>query len=185
MIIAIGSKNKTKINACKVIFRRNATRLGLLQSIRFISRDISPFVNKMPMSIDAMMHGARERAVHVFNLVSNCKYAVGAEGGLFLKYEKNESLPLTFLQSWVFCFDGIKGYWGSSGAVPVPWEITAQIINNNEELAAVIDRVSGKKNVRSGIGAVGILTDGQIVRQNLFEDALQFALSPFYNSLFK
>lgn len=58
-------------------------------------------------------------------------------------------------------------------------------MNDNLELATVIDVVSGQVNVRSKMGAAGILTNGIVSpRQLFFESALEFAFAPFYNHKF-
>ena len=136
-----------------------------------------------------MMSGAKHRAINVFGQVmidgTHPEYSIGMEGGLFIKYLRGENTILPFLQSWAFVYDGNQGYWGSSGAIQIPDEIARPILQQHEELADVIDRVSGQHNIRSGSGAVGVLTRGEINRKDFFTEALIFAFTPFYNDIYK
>ena len=186
--IAIGTKNRPKVNACKSVLGKICGYLPDAAEYKIITRTGSPDVPEMPLSIDDMMSGARNRAVNVFEqiLIGNSQpdYAIGMEGGLFLKSLPGSNFLLTFLQSWAYVYNGTRGYWGSSGAIQVPDKIARPVLDQHEELAEVIDRISGEKNVRSGTGAVGILTRGEIVREDFFYQALIFAFSPFYNDIY-
>lgn len=188
MIIAIGTENKPKVEACQKVIGRIYKKLGSHLYPNTIIRKTSSNVSDMPLSQDEMMAGAKNRAYNLFAILSeeNIKpdYTIGMEGGFYTKHDEKLNIATTFLQSWVYVFNGKKGQWGSSGGVPVPESVYQPVMNDQLELAEVIDRVSGKHDVRSKMGAVGIFTDGIIVRQEFFENALTFAFAPFYNKLY-
>lgn len=53
------------------------------------------------------------------------------------------------------------------------------ILNEKKELAEVMDALTGKTDVRSGLGAMGVLTAGHLGRAAAYEHGLIFALAPF------
>lgn len=187
-LIAVGTENSPKLNACRTVLEHLAGKLFDGQEYHILSRQTASGVSDMPLSMTEMMQGAKFRAHNVYNTIAGENrppdFAIGMEGGFFAEKINLSDAPLTFLQSWVYVFDGHRGSWGSSGAVPVPWKVAQPVIENNEELAVVIDRVAEQNDIRSGIGAVGIFTDGEILREDFFRQALMFAFAPFYNRNF-
>ena len=187
-LIAVGTENSPKLNACKTVLDHLAGKLFDGAEYHILSRRTASGVPDMPLNMAEMMLGAKFRAHNVFDeMVGENKipqFAIGLEGGFFLQNIPGSESPFTFLQSWVFVYDGQQGHWGSSGAIPVPWKVARPVIKNHEELAEVIDRVANMNDIRSGIGAVGIFTDGQVLREDFFRQALMFAFAPFYNKNF-
>jgi len=51
-----------------------------------------------------------------------------------------------------------------------------------DELAIVIDRLSGETNVRSRQGAMGVITNGIIPRADSYYQALVFAFAKFISN---
>ena len=185
MFIGIGSKNRPKINACTNVINALSKRLNLDSETQIIARDVSSGIAAMPLSISEMMLGARNRAIHVHKQLKTegiiPHFAIGLEGGIFLDGLPDSQQPIVFLQSWVCVYDGSQESWGSSGAINLPEHIARPLLNKRAELAQVIDRIADQKNIRSGIGAIGVLTDKLVVREQFFEQALQYAFAPFYN----
>jgi inosine/xanthosine triphosphatase len=186
--IAIGTRNRPKVDACKAVLGKISEYLADDAEYRITTRSGVSGVPDMPLSLDEMMSGARNRALNVYKQVSLASnppdYAIGMEGGFFIKYLAGNKLSFPFLQSWAYVYDGTAGYWGSSGAIQVPWNIARPILEKHQELAEVIDRISGQKDVRSGTGAIGILTRGEVIREDFFYQALIFAFAPFYNNIY-
>ena len=185
MIFAIASENKPKVRACKAVIQRIHRDLNDNTVPEFICHNTSSGVPDMPLSQSEMMSGARNRAIRLHDRFSvegrSIAYTIGLEGGFHQISTNPMDEQVCFLQSWVYVFDGENGYWGSSGSVPVPGRVYHSVIDEKRELAEVIDQFSGKNDVRSRMGAVGIFTNGMINRQDLFENALEFAFAPFYN----
>ena len=186
MIVAIASENKPKVSACKKVFKKLKNEINIDENLSFISQNVESGVANMPLSLDDLMNGAKNRTERLQILLKNenrpADFYIGLEGGFFIKYNSDKSKPIVFLESWVYAFDGTIGYWGSSGAIEVPDKITQEILNSGKELGEIIDKKMNQSGIRSNQGTVGILTKNRITRQNFFESALLFALAPFYNS---
>lgn len=186
MIIAIASENKPKVSACKKIFNELKNEINKSEDISYIVKSIDSDVADMPLSLDDLMTGAKNRTENLHKLLKSenrpANYYIGLEGGFFIKYDPGRPVPIVFLESWVYAFNGIKGYWGSSGAIEVPEKISDDILKSGKELGVIIDQKMKQTGIRSNQGTVGILTKNKITRQSFFESALIFALAPFYNS---
>ncbi|MFC1647168.1 DUF84 family protein, partial [Patescibacteria group bacterium] len=76
MIIAVGSKNPTKIESTKLVFSY------YFKEIKVVGVDVDSGVKDQPNSDDEMYKGAFERAKKSLNKVSNSDYGVGIEGGI-------------------------------------------------------------------------------------------------------
>ena len=185
MIIGIGSENPVKVKACKVAIQKLRNRLNAKIEPHFIIRHTASGVTPMPTNETDIMLGAMNRALNLYHTLRSesqyTDYTIGLEGGLMNPLPKKKEKAVYFLQSWVYVYNGRSGYWGSSGAIPVPENVFTRVINDGLELSTVIDTVSGQKDVRSKMGAAGILTDGVVNRQQFFEGAIKFAFAPFYN----
>ena len=185
MVIGIGTTNIPKVEACKAVFLRKSKELCLPDDYQFLLLKVPSDIPEMPLNQQEMMVGAKNRAINLYSVLHDQNlstlYTVGLEGGLF-KNELADQKYSYFLQSWVYVYNGNRGSWGSSGAIEVPTKISKSILNNGKELAEIIDEYSDTDNVRSKMGAVGIFTNGTVLRQDFFENALEFALAPFYNA---
>lgn len=53
------------------------------------------------------------------------------------------------------------------------------IFADKQELAEIVDELSGKVDVRSGLGMTGLLTNGVLPRANAYVEGVIFALCPF------
>ncbi len=186
MIIAVASNNIPKVSACKNVINHLKDELSHGENIEIINRDIESDVRAMPLNLDDLMNGSKNRAKKIFKLLKEENrfptFSIGMEGGFFLKYSSDRNSPVTFLQSWSYVYDGEKGYWGSSGAIEVPQNISSKISDTGRELGEIIDDIAKVENVRSKQGTVGVLTNNRVTRQDFFESALLFAFAPFYNS---
>jgi inosine/xanthosine triphosphatase len=188
MKIAIGSKNKAKITAVTTAFKRllRAFPLCQFENVEFIPLSTQTTIPDMPLSQEQMIEGAIQRAHFAFKQVAGLDFALGLEGGTFpvLSPGLNGEVQ-TFLQNWVFAFDGQRGFLGSSPALPLPASIVNALYREGRELAEVIDAFSGKEDVRSNEGAFGILTRQLLTRSASFELAVINAMVPFFNKAYR
>ncbi len=186
MIVAIASENNPKVSACKKVFDELKNELNTDDELSFIIKSIDSGVSDMPLSIDELMAGAKNRTTNLYKILKSenrsADYFIGLEGGFFIKYNSDQLDPIVLLESWVYAFNGNKGFWGSSGAIEVPEKISDDILKSGKELAVIIDQKMDQADIRSNQGTIGILTNNKITRQDFFESALIFALAPFYNS---
>jgi len=66
---------------------------------------------------------------------------------------------------------------GGSLSMPLPDSVAA-LIREGAELGHAIDRLEGTENIKHGAGAVGVLTEGLVSRQEAYEVILAYALAP-------
>lgn len=182
--VAIGSLRPPKVEAVRVVMSQVAPFLGCQpRQINYIAREVESGVPSMPLSIHEIRRGARNRAEAARALVESeygpVDFAIGLEGGLFIL--STVRIERVHLQSWAFVEREGIGHYGSSMSMPVPAAVSHAVIEQKEDLAKVIDRFAGRKDVRNNDGAFGVLSRGFLNRQQAFELALFAALAPFYH----
>jgi inosine/xanthosine triphosphatase len=184
MKIAIGSNRAAKVEAVRAAVNRIATINETWKDAEVVARSVETNAPAMPLSESELMHGARERALAIKDLLerenAKANVYVGMEGGFDTITIDGEEH--TFICGWAYATDGAKGNFGAAPSMRVPDAIARRVIENNLELAQVIDEVSGEEDVRSRQGALGVFSKDLITRPMSFELALVAALAPFYNS---
>lgn len=168
--------------------RASLARIAQLDSswaeANVVARPVSTNVPAMPLNDWQLMQGARERALAVRDLLRarrlEADIFVGLEGGFHSISIEGEWH--TFLRGWAYATDGEREAFGSAPSISVPNSIVKDVMEGRLELAVVIDRVSGMRDVRSRQGAWGVLTRDLVTRSMSFELALLAAFAPFYNS---
>ena len=125
------------------------------------------------MGDNETMDGALERAKNALKADPDASFGIGLEGGV------NKIGDRWFESGWICIIsrDGEIG-WGSSGRYEMSRKIMKRLLNG-EELASVIDDLSGQSDVRSSQGAMGILTNGQLPRALSYSHGVIFAFAPF------
>jgi len=181
MTIAIASKRGPKVDAVRNVIPRLQGDLGYASaSLEYLTYDIEGGTN-MPRTLEELMTGAEQRVLMVQERIRKLKlkanYFIGMEGG-FHRIGKH-----TYLQSWAYVSDEAEGYFGSSGNVVIPDNISYEVMERKRELGVVIDEVTLKNDVRSKEGTWGVLTKENLTRKQSFEIALISAFAPFYNKI--
>ena len=130
-------------------------------------------VGHQPTSDAEMETGALNRARGALESDPSADYGVGIEGGVL------DTTSGMWAYAWVVVIDrqGRIGC-GQSGRFLLPPPI-AELIRGGLELGAADDLFFGRANSKQKEGAVGILSRGQITRQQLYEPAVTFALFRF------
>lgn len=180
--LGIGSRNRAKVSAVQnafLLLRQNFTT-DLIKTPAFLETNTQTSVPEMPLSQNELMQGALERALFTYKQFKTIDFAIGLEGGVY----RDEQHGTVFLQSWAYVYNGKRGYFGSSAALPLPDKIADALYTEGRELSDVIDAYSGKKDVRSNEGTFGILTQNTITRSQSFETAVIAAMTPFLNPVF-
>ena len=67
---------------------------------------------------------------------------------------------------------------GGSLSLELPPRVAA-LVRGGMELGHAMDAVTGQRNVKHGVGAVGILTAGLVTRQGAYETLVAYAMVPF------
>ena len=170
MYIAVGSLNPVKCTAVEVACARAFA--PEVRAVRVQGVDVPTGVSAMPRTLAECVAGAHNRAVAARQALG-ASLGVGLEGGV-------EQTPFgLFLVGWVVVVNahGREGI-GSSGRVRLP-EGIAQRVLAGEELGPLMDELVGREKTNHQEGAIGILSGGQVVRQDMFVTAVLLALAPF------
>jgi len=184
--IALGSDRAAKIMAVRASVARVATIDPEWANVNVVARRVETSAPSMPLTDWQLMEGARERALAARDsLLSRRLEAdiyVGLEGGF-------HSISIggewhTFLRGWAYATDGERSAFGAAPSISVPSEIVKNVVQGRRELGAVIDDVTGARDVRSKQGTWGVLTRDLVTRSMSFELALIAAFAPFYNPKF-
>jgi inosine/xanthosine triphosphatase len=180
MKIGIGSKNKVKIDACKKAFSKLRVLFPeIIDSLQFSAIDAKTDIPDMPLSSDQTKKGALQRAFYVIEHFPSLNIGIGMEGGVHLIDSQNGYN--SYLQNWVYAYDGSKGFFGGSPCIPLPDAISRSLQEGRVELADIMDQLTGLKDVRSNQGAFGILTRDIINRTDAFELAVICSMIPHLN----
>ncbi|CCD15675.1 unnamed protein product [Trypanosoma congolense IL3000] len=171
IIWAVGTINRAKLDCVT-----NTTRKCFPdKEHKVIPVDVTSVVRPQPMSADESQEGARHRALEAIRLIPEAHYGVGLEGGLEKIGEK------WFECGWMYVVERSSGRCGigSTGRYEMSQKLMRMILDEGKELAEVMDELTGEADVRSGQGAMGILTAGNLGRAEAYGHGLTFALAPF------
>lgn len=171
--IAVGTQNKAKLKAvadwAERVFK---DKIG---DFEVVGVEADPGVSRMPMTVDEMRTGARNRAIDAMSKVEGANVGIGLEGGV-------ETLDeVMYLSGWAAIVDenDMVGL-GSAGHVEMPADI-AEELKNGAELGNLMAKIH-ERDVRNNDGTFGILTDGYISRSEAFEYALTCAFTKYISA---
>jgi len=166
MYIAIGSTNPVKNNASKHILS------SVYPNATFVSVDVPSGVSDQPWGNNETRHGALNRAKTAL-ANTNADMAIGLEGGI------QEIEAKLFTCAWCVIVDqsGKVGIGGNS-CVRLPDEV-AITVRSGLELGTAMDQLTGQKNTKHQLGAIGLLTNSLSSRQEAYEILIKMALAPF------
>lgn len=164
MKVAVGSKNPAKISAVEEAFKEFPYEI--------IAVDAESGVSDQPMSDEETIKGAINRAIQAAEQGS-ADIGIGLEGGV-------QQTPFgLMLCNWgALAVKGMEPIIAGGARIPLPMEI-AQRLLAGEELGPVMDDYAKKQNVRKNEGAVGILTNGQINRSEMFTHVMQLLVGQY------
>lgn len=181
--IALGSDRAAKIMAVRASVARVATIDADWTNANVVARRVETTLPAMPLTDWQLMEGARERALAVRDSLNSRRLEadiyVGLEGGFHSISISGEWH--TFLRGWAYATDGEKSAFGAAPSIAVPADIVKRVVEGRRELGAVIDEVTGGRDIRSKQGAWGVLSKDLVTRSMSFELALIAAFAPFYN----
>ena len=168
--------------------RASVARLATLDpdwaNANVVARRVETNVPAMPLTDWQLMQGARERALAARDALHSRRLEadiyVGLEGGFHSISIEGEWH--TFLRGWAYATDGgERSAFGAAPSITVPPHIVKKVVEGRRELGAVMDDVTGARDIRSKQGAWGVLTRDLVTRSMSFELALVAAFAPFYN----
>jgi len=172
MKVLVGSENPVKIEATKEVFSK------YFGQVKVTGIEVSSKVSAQPIN-EETFEGAKNRALELKKLNKEknlgADFFVGIEGGITKLYSKWFTLGV----GCVIDNQGRIGY-GVSPYFELPENIVEQLLSGNE-LGEVMEKISGKNNIRQREGAIGFLSKGIMDRKNLYIHSLIVALVPFLN----
>ena len=172
--IKIGSENQVKLSALKECLEE---LLG--KSINVIGCDVDSGVNDQPQSFQETFEGAKNRARDSFD---DCDISFGIEDGIFKIPETDK----TYMNVCVcIMYNGENFHYGCSSIFEYPEEITdlvhSRALNISEALGAA--GYTGNPDIGSAEGAIGILSEGRMVRKDYTKQAINSTLIHLQNFL--
>jgi non-canonical (house-cleaning) NTP pyrophosphatase len=184
IFVAVGSVRRPKLEAVSAALA--AYKSGLESDVEFAIAGVETpsGVRHTPLSRRETMQGARQRA-EALRAVGRergepWRYFVGLEGGLdVINLDGSRHV---FLENWAYVADAEgRGFYGQSGAILLPDDLAAEVMDREVELGEAIDAFAGGRGIRDGEGAWGILTGGRITRCDAFRISTINAFAPLFN----
>ena len=168
MIVAVGSRNSTKLESVRLAFR--APWPDVIWDV--IGCSVDSTVPAQPMSDKEAHQGARVRARRVLETI-RADYGVGLEGGL-QNFEDH-----WFNSAWAVVIDktGREGIGTTIRMKVAP--AVMQLVMEGKELAEACDQIFGVDNTKEGAGYFGLMTSNAINKTSAFRDAVLAALASF------
>ncbi|OAJ35905.1 hypothetical protein BDV3_000286 [Batrachochytrium dendrobatidis] len=165
--IVVGSTNAAKLRAA----RTACSQIFSTHSVIVEGLSVPSGVAAQPLSDNETIRGAENRAKA--SLCARPQSDYGIEGGIHQIGDR------WFESGWIAVLSN-KGEMGlaSSGRFELSKKIMSKILTG-QELAEVIDELSGLKDVRSNSGAMGLISNGLIQRDDMYVSGVIFAFGPF------
>ena len=129
-------------------------------------------VADQPMSDGETLRGARNRAKAACTEFPDADLWAGLEGGI---EETADGEMRAF--AWIVCLTADRCGEARTATFPVSPAVV-QLVRQGVELGFANDQVFGRENSKHHEGAIGILTDGLVNRQELYEHAAIMAMIP-------
>lgn len=169
--IIVASKNPVKLSATLNGFQR------MFPNEEFEVEGVAAEsgVSDQPFGDEETLRGAQNRVVSARAMQPNADYWVGLEGGI----EKKDTDMIVFAWMAIESKNGLTGK-GKTGAFFLPPAVTT-LVNAGMELGEADDIVFKREASKQASGAIGILTNDVIDREQYYIDAIIFALIPFKN----
>ncbi|WP_173915811.1 DUF84 family protein [Halobacillus sp. Marseille-Q1614] len=156
MRIHVGSFNPTKVAAVKKEFPFDD----------IVEVEVESKVAAQPFSDEETLEGAINRARECA-MMKKSELGIGLEGGV-MEIEGD-----LYLCNWGALVDKKENIYKASGArIPLPEEIQ-EGLETGRELGEVMDAYTRKANVSHKEGAVGIFTNHQVQREEMFSHVVK------------
>lgn len=164
MKIIIGSKNPAKIKAVQAVFQN--------YQAEFTSLNVSSGVREQPFSDEETIKGAINRAYATLKEAGG-EIGIGLEGGV----QKTEYG--LFLCNWgALAEEGKPPIVAGGARIPLPEAVAVRLLAG-EELGPVMDDFMNKEDIRKKEGAVGIFTNSQVSRSEMFEHVMKLLVGQY------
>jgi inosine/xanthosine triphosphatase len=167
MRVVVASHNPVKLAAVSFAFAKI-----FQQSVDIIPVSVASGVSDQPLSDAETLLGAQNRVAAARAAVPDADYWAGIEGGIEFRGE----IPEAF--GWAVIASPRTTGRARSATFVLPPE-AARRLRAGEELGPINDQLFDLRNSKQQGGAVGALTRGAVVREELYRQAILLALIPF------
>lgn len=169
-IIAVASGNPVKVAAAVEGFRQLFPNRALsVRSVR-VPSDVAD----QPLTDEETLLGASNRARHAQAACPEADFWLGIEGGVHWHAEELSAF------AWVVVRSAAGLGKARSGTFFLP-RVVAELVAQGLALGEADDLVFEQSNSKQGVGAIGLLTNRVLNRQQLYEQAVVLALVRFKN----
>jgi len=165
-LAAVGSTNPTKVGAARRAF---AT---LFPDVEVTGVEVPSGVSEQPVGHEETIRGALQRARRAREAL-NADWGIGLEGGVL--FRGDECWQIQYCA--VVHRDGRTGLAGGLQFLLPP--VVAEEIRKGGEVGPLFDQLSGEKDTKRKGGAIGFLTKGAILREDLYTYMVTGALIRF------
>lgn len=173
MKVVICSKNPIKINAVNQALSMYFSDFDLV-SLKMPPNNVE--ILSQPMSGGETIESAINRTTYARSKVNGDLY-IALEGGI-----AKDSYG-AYLTGYVYIINK-EGKESLAGGyrMPLPLQVYSELEENpDKELGDIIDQLSNDHNTKQKGGAVALFTKNQIQREDVFRQAVIFALIPFFS----
>lgn len=164
--VAVGSTNPVKVNAARRIFDQ------LFPSCEVVGVDIESGVPAQPVGEAETVAGAANRARAALAALG-VDFGIGLEGGVV--FEGDDCWMINCCAA--VHRDGRIGI-GKGHSFLLP-PVVAEGVRAGHEVGPLIDGLSGESDTRKKGGAIGFLTNGTVLREDIFAATVGAALVQF------
>ncbi len=162
MRIRVGSMNPAKVEAVVASSPSGSTVVGI---------DAPSNVSNQPKGDEETLQGAINRARNCLQMDPDAEVGVGLEGGIMTVGDS------VYLCNWGALATRSGDVHVASGArIPLPQKIV-EGLKQGMELGDVMDDYAKTKGVRLHLGAIGILTHGEVTRVEMFTHVTKLLFS--------
>ncbi|WP_088334617.1 inosine/xanthosine triphosphatase [Methanopyrus sp. KOL6] len=163
MKVRVGTTNPVKVRATERAFLRAFPDREIIVEAVSVDSDVSP----QPVGTREVHQGAKNRARKVWNLGS---YSVGLEAGLIKVGDVYVDIHVAVVRDP----EGREAV-GTSPGFQLPPDVTEEALSG-EEVGEVFSELVGVREIGKRSGAIGVLSDGKVLREDLCELAVLMAL---------
>jgi inosine/xanthosine triphosphatase len=169
--VVVGSKNKIKLQAVTLAFKRLGTCVDV------VGVSVKTSIPPQPIGIDDTVKGAIERASKALGKESGAVLGVGIEAGLVSWGGSSR-----YLDQHVVAIKDRRGSltFGGSPAFECPPRMTSSVLERRVELDTVFEETTGLKKIGRSTGIIGFLSGDKVMRKDLIEEAVLMALIPWF-----
>ncbi len=163
--VNVGSANPSKIKAVKRVFESIFPFEIIVKGV-----EVPSHVSSQPINNETIK-GAINRAK---NALKDADYAIGIEAGLFW----NEEIGEYFDKAFCAILDKYGNFtYGYSGGFAYPPKVI-EMVKNGMEVGDAMEIISGIREIKKMMGAIGYLSKGKIDRVEFNAQAVLMAMIP-------